>query len=55
VGTFGAYVAAAKLLGLTGDALRFGFGIAASMAAGIRTNFGTMTKPLHVGVRLKTG
>ncbi len=49
VGTFGAYAAAAKLLGLTGPALRQGFGIAASLAAGIRCNFGTMTKPLHVG------
>ncbi len=55
VGTFGSYVAAAKLLGLTGDALRWGFGIAASMAAGIRTNFGTMTKPLHVGRAAENG
>ena len=46
VGTFGAYAAAAKLLGLKGDKLRSGFGIAASFAAGIRCNFGTMTKPL---------
>ena len=49
VGTFGAYVAVAKLLGLQGAALRQGFAIAASLAAGIRCNFGTMTKPLHVG------
>jgi len=55
VGTFGAYAATAKLLGLTGDALRWGFGIAASMAAGIRTNFGTMTKPLHVGRAAENG
>jgi 2-methylcitrate dehydratase PrpD len=47
VGTFGAYAAAAKLLGLKGEKLRSGFGIAASFAAGIRCNFGTMTKPLH--------
>ncbi|MBD3765402.1 MAG: MmgE/PrpD family protein [Rhodobacterales bacterium] len=49
VGTFGAFAAAAVLLGLRGEALRHGFGIAASLAAGIRCNFGTMTKPLHVG------
>jgi 2-methylcitrate dehydratase PrpD len=49
VGTFGAYAAAAKLMGLQGEQLRSGFGIAASCAAGIRCNFGTMTKPLHVG------
>ena len=55
VGTFGAYATAAKLLGLRGDQLRSGFGIAASFAAGIRCNFGTMTKPLHVGRAAENG
>ncbi|WP_299616894.1 MmgE/PrpD family protein [Pelagibius sp.] len=55
VGTFGAFVAAAKLLGLEGEKLRWGFGIAASFAAGIRCNFGTMTKPLHVGRACENG
>src|SRR5215813_3223289 len=55
VGTFGAYVAAAKLLGLKRDKLRSGLGIAASFAAGIRCNFGTMTKPLHVGRAAENG
>lgn len=55
VGTFGAYVAAAKLMRLTGAELRAGFGIAASFAAGIRCNFGTMTKPLHVGRAAENG
>jgi 2-methylcitrate dehydratase PrpD len=55
VGTFGAYAAAAKLLGLKGERLRSGFGIAASFAAGIRCNFGTMTKPLHVGRAAENG
>jgi len=55
VGTFGAYAAAAKLLKLNGDKLRSGFGIAASFAAGIRCNFGTMTKPLHVGRAAENG
>jgi 2-methylcitrate dehydratase PrpD len=55
VGTFGAYAAAAKLLGLNGDKLRSGLGIAASFAAGIRCNFGTMTKPLHVGRAAENG
>lgn len=55
VGTFGAYAAAAKLLGLKGEKLRSGFGIAASFAAGIRCNFGTMTKPLHVGRAAENG
>lgn len=55
VGTFGAYAAAAKLMGLKGENLRSGFGIAASMASGIRCNFGTMTKPLHVGRAAENG
>ena len=55
VGTFGAFTAAAKLLGLKGDKLRNGIGIAASFAAGIRCNFGTMTKPLHVGRAAENG
>ena len=55
VGTFGAYATAAKLLALKGDNLRAGFGIAASFAAGIRCNFGTMTKPLHVGRAAENG
>jgi 2-methylcitrate dehydratase PrpD len=55
VGTFGAYAAAAKLIGLNGDKLRSGFGIAASFTAGIRCNFGTMTKPLHVGRAAENG
>jgi 2-methylcitrate dehydratase PrpD len=55
VGTFGAFAAAAKLLQLNGEKLRSGFGIAASLAAGIRCNFGTMTKPLHVGRAAENG
>ena len=55
VGTFGSYVAAAKILGLTGEQLQCGFGIAASLAAGIRVNFGTMTKPLHAGRAAENG
>lgn len=55
VGTFGAFAAAAWLLGLRGTELRHGFGIAASLAAGIRCNFGTMTKPLHVGRASENG
>lgn len=55
VGHFGSFVAAAKLMGLKGEKLRHGFGIAASFAAGIRCNFGTMTKPLHVGRAAENG
>src|SRR5439155_18218688 len=37
------------------EKLRNGFGISASFAAGIRCNFGTMSKPLHVGRAAENG
>lgn len=55
VGTFGAFASAAKIMALKGEKLRAGFGIAASLTAGIRCNFGTMTKPLHVGRAAENG
>ena len=55
IGTFGAMVAAAKLLGLSRTAVAHALSITASMASGIRVNFGTMTKPLHVGRAAQNG
>ena len=55
VGTFGAAVAAAKLLGLDGARIAHTLAIAASSASGIRVNFGSMTKPLHVGRAAQNG
>ena len=55
IGTFGAAAAAAKLLGLDADKIAHTLAIAASTAAGIRVNFGTMTKPLHVGRAAQNG
>jgi 2-methylcitrate dehydratase PrpD len=55
IGTFGAAVATAKLLGLDGDKIAHMLAIAASLASGIRVNFGTMTKPLHVGRASQNG
>lgn len=49
VGTFAAAITAGKLLGLSERKLRHTLGTAASLAAGIRVNFGTMMKPVHVG------
>lgn len=49
MGTFGACAAAAKLMRLNGEATARALGIAASQAAGLKCNFGTMTKPLHAG------
>ena len=55
IGTFGAMAAAAKLLDLDEDRLAHALAIAASLSAGIRVNFGTMTKPLHVGRAAQNG
>ena len=49
IGAFGAAAAAARLLKLDRAQLAHAIGITASMSAGIRVSFGTMTKPLHVG------
>ena len=55
IGTFGSAVAAAKMLNFDHSQMAQTVGIAASLAAGIRANFGTMTKPLHVGRSSENG
>jgi len=55
VGTIGAAAAAGHLLGLDRDQMATALGIAASMASGLRENFGTMTKPLHAGRAASNG
>jgi len=55
VGTLAAAVAAAKVLKLNVQKTRMAMGIAASLAAGLRQNFGTMTKPLHAGNAARNG
>jgi len=55
VGTFGAVTAVAKLLGLDQEKVAHALAIAASSASGIRVNFGSMTKPLHVGRAAQNG
>jgi 2-methylcitrate dehydratase PrpD len=54
-GTLASAAAACKLLGLGLDATLRAFGIAASQAAGLRENFGTMTKPFHAGRAAEAG
>jgi 2-methylcitrate dehydratase PrpD len=54
-GTIGAAAAAAKLIGLDLRQTLHALGIAASEAAGLRENFGTMTKPLHAGRAAESG
>lgn len=55
IGVFGAFAAAAHLMRLDVPAVERGFGIVASMASGLRINFGTMTKPLHSGWAASSG
>jgi len=55
IGTFGAAAATAKLMNLDDRALAHMLAIAASTAAGIRVNFGSMTKPLHMGRAAENG
>jgi len=50
VGVLAATAGVSRLLGLSEETVRCALGIAASMASGSRQNFGTMTKPLHVGL-----
>ncbi len=49
LGVFGSTAACCHLLGLTPEVTATALGLAASFASGVKANFGTMTKPLHVG------
>ena len=55
LGVFGATAAAAKLMGLDDDRTATALAIAASFASGLKSNFGTMVKPLHVGHCTRNG
>lgn len=55
LGSIGATAACAKLFGLDESRVETALGIASSMAGGIVSNFGTMTKPLHAGLAAKNG
>jgi len=55
LGSFGAAAACGKLLRLSAAQVDMALGMAASMAGGIVANFGTMTKPLHVGLGARNG
>jgi len=55
LGIFGTVAAAARLLRLSPDDTAVALGMAASFAAGLKANFGTMTKPLHVGHASRSG
>jgi 2-methylcitrate dehydratase PrpD len=55
VGVLGAAAATAKLYGFDRSHVLTALGIGASEAAGLRENFGTMTKPLHAGRAAESG
>ena len=55
IGVFGASAACAKLLRLSEPETQMALAIAASMASGVTSNFGTMAKPLHVGQAARNG
>ncbi len=55
LGIFGTVAAAARLLRLTPEVTAVALGMAASFASGLKANFGTMTKPLHVGHTARNG
>jgi len=55
LGSLGAAAAVAKILKLDEEKIRMALGIAASLAGGLRKNFGTMTKPLHAGNAARNG
>lgn len=54
-GVFASASAVAKLYDLDSDATTRALAIAASQAAGLRENFGTMTKPFHAGRAAEAG
>ncbi len=55
LGVFGAAAAAGHLLKLDAKKQAIALAIAASFASGIKANFGTMVKPLHVGQCARNG
>lgn len=54
-GTFGAAAAAGRLLALDKNLMAHAFGIAGTQAAGLKSVFGTMCKPLHAGKAAANG
>jgi 2-methylcitrate dehydratase PrpD len=55
LGVFGVAAACAHLMGLDRARTTTALAIAASSSSGIKANFGTMTKPLHVGLCARGG
>ena len=54
-GTYAAAAAAGRLMGLNRETLERALSVAGSQSAGLRENFGTMTKPFHAGRSSESG
>lgn len=54
-GAFGATLAAGRLLGLTRDQMRMALGVVSTRASGLKSQFGTMGKPLNAGIAAQNG
>jgi 2-methylcitrate dehydratase PrpD len=54
-GPFGAAAGLAKLAGMRSEVAGVALGIAGSLSAGLRENFGTMMKPFHAGRAAESG
>jgi 2-methylcitrate dehydratase PrpD len=55
LGAFASAAACAHLLGLDADRASMAFGIAGTQAAGLKSVFGSMCKPLHAGMAARAG
>lgn len=55
LGIFGAAVSAGYLLKLNAQQYAHAISICASLASGVKANFGTSTKPLHAGISARNG
>ena len=54
-GAFGAALAAARLLGLNKDQMAHALGLVSSRASGLKSQFGTMGKPMNAGIAAANG
>ncbi|HJQ59597.1 MAG TPA: MmgE/PrpD family protein [Vineibacter sp.] len=55
IGAFASAAACARLLGLNAERTAAALGIAGTQAAGLKSVFGTMCKPLHAGLAARAG
>ena len=54
-GAFGATIAAGRLRGLSDVQMRHALGLCSTMASGLKSQFGTMGKPLNAGLAARCG